>query len=216
MKRAGSDQQDGPVTGGAIGRWEPLGFDGSTKLWNNTSAGATTGALDATSMTAWPTFPGNVAEYASVPNNAELQAINDCTLEAWVKYSAVGGSQCIFGKWKTFGGITSTGTDLRFYDPGGAANRPTGFVLGNGVWYHIALCCTNGAPGSATVYVNGVAVATDAWTKMTTDYSWPFIVGQFPGFWPLAGDVDSARLYDRALSDDEVVRNYQAGLAGHQ
>ena len=202
------------MTGGAITRYGPLCFDGVTKLWSNTSAGAT-GPLDAATVTAWPTFPGNVAEFASVPNNAELQAVNDCTMEVWVKFSAVGGYQCIFSKWAHLGGITSTGTDLTFYDSGGGATRSTGFVLGNGTWYHIALCCTNGAPGSATAYVNGAAVVTAAWTK-AANYTFGLIVGQFPGFWPLAGQVDTARLYDRALSADEVVRNYRAGLARHQ
>ena len=216
MKRAGSDQQDGPVTGGAIGRWEPLGFDGSTKLWNNTSAGATTGSLDATSMTAWPTFPGNLAEQAFVANNAEIQAVNDCTLEAWVKWNNLGGSQLVFGKWRHLGGFYSLNVFLYYYDPGTFTQINTGFALANANWYHIAISQTNGAPGSATVYVNGTAVFTGAWTLQTIDYSWPLIVGQFPGFWPLDADVDEARLYDRALSADEVVRNYRAGLARHQ
>ena len=201
-----------PTRGDATCRYNASSY--MAPFWNNVTSGSLTAAMTST-VTAWPTFPGNVAQYTSVANNAELQAISNCTLEVWVKYSAVGGHQCIFGKWAHFGGITSTGTALTFYDPGGTATRSTGFVLGNGTWYHIALCCTNGAPGSATAYVNGTAVVTAAWTKATT-YTFGLIVGQFPGFWPLNGLVDEARLYSRALSLDEVKRNYYAGLGRHQ
>tara|TARA_R100001594_G_scaffold113748_1_gene148606 strand:+ start:672 stop:1160 length:489 start_codon:yes stop_codon:yes gene_type:complete len=157
---------------------------------------------------------------AEVATNAELEAITNCTLEAWVKYSALGGSQCTFAKWKTFGGITSSGTDLRFYDPRGGHisgdSRSTGFVLSNGVWYHLVLCCTNGAPGSATMYVNGSSVATAEWTKRTNDYQWPLQAGQFPGFWFFHGQLDTCRLYNRVLGADEVLRNYHQGMARHQ
>lgn len=185
------------------------------KRWNNVTHGVTTGSM-VSSVASWPTFAGSAIEETFVANNAELEAITNCTLETWVKWGAIGGSQLTIGKWKTFGGIYTSGTTLYFYDPNGAAGRSTGETLANGNWYHLVLCCTNGAPGSATMYVNGSSVATAAWTKKTNDYQWPLQAGQFPGFWFLNGQLDTCRLYNRVLGADEILRNYHRGMARHQ
>ena len=88
-------------------------------------------------------------------------------------------------------------------------------TLAVNTWYHVVVSATNGAPGSAVLYLNGAAVDTGAWTAGTT-LIWPLIAGQFPGFWPLNGRLDTARPYPYAMSHDEVLRNYRGGLARHQ
>tara|TARA_R110000824_G_scaffold36852_1_gene113960 strand:+ start:6498 stop:7022 length:525 start_codon:yes stop_codon:yes gene_type:complete len=169
-------------------------------------------------LAAWPAFPGDVSKTVSVNTNAELQAITSCTFDTWVKFTAINtpaGNHGVVGKWAQLGGIYITGSGwLYAYDPNAATGRAIVGGTSAGVWYHLSMSCTNGAPGSCTMHVNGQATTPVEWTAGGT-LTWPLLVGSMPGFWPLNGLVDEARLYSRALSLDEVKRNYYAGLGRH-
>lgn len=82
------------------------------------------------------------------------------------------------------------------------------FQVGDGTWRHIA--CTH-EPGSSKLYVNGVLDGTSADTyianvqpNISIGY-WQFIPGRY-----LNGTIPQVQIYNRALSAQEVLQNYNA------
>ena len=204
-----------PTRGDATCRYNASSYMGP--FWNNVTSNSLTAAMTST-LPAWPAFAGDLSQGVAVNTNAELQAITSCTLDVWVKFTTLNtpaGNHAVIGKWAQLGGIYVTGAGvLNVYDPVGGA-RAIGPTVSTGVWYHFSMSCTNGAPGSCTLYINGQATTPVAWTAGGSLIH-ELRVGAFPGFWPLNGIADEARLYSRALSLDEVKRNYYAGLGRHQ
>jgi hypothetical protein len=93
-------------------------------------------------------------------------------------------------------------------------------VITVGQWFHIAM--TAGTGVAPVIYLNGVDV-----TLATTASAYPQSNSQIavgatlynpgPSTTQLFhGDIDTARVYERILSPDEVLMNYNAGLAAHQ
>ena len=80
-------------------------------------------------------------------------------------------------------------------------------------WFHLALVWTPGAPASLQSYINGVLHVTVA----PSDYGaigQPLVIGSgTAGFY--SGKIDTVRVYARALSSDEILRDYNAGKAAH-
>lgn len=99
------------------------------------------------------------------------------------------------GRWDC-GGFSSVG--------GGNANGPSVIQTG---WNHIA--ATIDAANLATVYVNGLSVATGTLTSgpigaPTTFYIGTMEVGPNNFIRPLEGYVDDARIYNHVLTEGEV------------
>ena len=93
-------------------------------------------------------------------------------------------------------------------------------VITVGPWFHIAM--TAGTGVAPVIYLNGVDV-----TLASTAIAYPQSNSQItvgatlynPGpstTQRFHGDIDTARVYARILSADEVLRNYNAGRAAHQ
>jgi hypothetical protein len=213
MKRAGVDSQGGPASNGALVRCEPLTFDASASNWVNITAAAS-GDCNCSTVAAWPLFPGDVAQFGVIPKNAELDALTSCTFEAWVKLVANNFSSPI-NRWTHTGGIIIKNTgEPGYFDNSRGAQIYGATPMALGSWAHIAVTLDNAA-STGTIYLNGAVDGSGLW-NVHTGLSFDLYVGQFPGFWPVNGEINEARLYDRVLSADEVARNYQAGRARHQ
>lgn len=95
---------------------------------------------------------------------------------------------------------------------GPAATIGAAAVMTAGQWKHIALTTTGTL---LTLYVNGVSVGTQAYAAGTPGTSsFPLKLGG--GGWTngshtFGGIMDDARVYNRALSADEIARMYSAG-----
>lgn len=82
-------------------------------------------------------------------------------------------------------------------------------------WHYITISWTPGAPATLKGYGDGALHFSGT---VASDYgasALAFVFGKSPGvFWD--GKIDTARLYPRALSADEVMRDYLVGMAAHQ
>ena len=80
-------------------------------------------------------------------------------------------------------------------------------------WHFAALVWTLGTPNAMTSYIDGAAYAT------TTTANNPSAGGVLQigrgNFYRFAGNMDTVRSYARALSADEILRDYHAGKATH-
>jgi hypothetical protein len=171
-----------------------------------------------------------VNDFVMVPNNQGQQiTTNQITLSAWIKLDAdVGNTQRgiiggqgnvrdyilwgleIFGDG--YGG--SGGNQLVFLDSDGRTAHytcmsPTDLNLNQ--WYHVAV--TDNA-GAIRIYQDGeLDWSCDKGYGIPSNITIPIIIGATrPEMYSFFGTIDDVRIYDRALSYEEIQRLYQNRL----
>jgi hypothetical protein len=172
--------------------------------------------------------PGKVGSYAglftkannnyiSIPDAPSLDPSAAFTAMAWVNLTAPTGWNTIFGKE-----FYNSGTGWFFVNNDATSGQLTYFKGGGwpyvmsgtntmGVWHLVTITNTN---GSAKLYVNGTLVSSGAVGISTTSLS--LFIGArhnndgtgFTDTW--SGSIDDARLYNRALSANEIRTFYNA------
>jgi hypothetical protein len=154
-------------------------------------------------------------QYVDVPNFNALNGLNSATISFWVKPSVT--SKPFIGKWGTgrLFEIGSNGTSLSvIWRIGGTAGGGTAFsqitpanTLTTGGWNHVVAVYNN---PSSTIYVNGNQVATISGSggSLNTSVSDPLRIGwnNIPSFY--SGDIDDVRIYNRAVTSQEVSELY--------
>jgi len=99
-------------------------------------------------------------------------------------------------RWETW--ITAGSVGGAFFSPA---------TLTNNTWYHAIGTYYNGV---SILYINGVSVnsSTYAAANYSASFNSNIIVGQYGGY--LSGSMPVAKLYNRALSANEVNQNFAA------
>lgn len=164
--------------------------------------------------------------YVMVPNSPSLNVTGDqLTVEAWVYpfASSYQGGQgncgfvamtesyglCIGGWWRgAFQFVVTTQNGWA------SATSPEDFPGGD--WYHM-VGVYDGT--QLRLYVNGVLDSTAAQHGNIAPFTSPLWIGKYCGGgsgidWCLYGKIDEVAVYDRVLSEAEILRHYQNGLAG--
>jgi Tol biopolymer transport system component len=168
---------------------------------------------------------------------AYLDILHELTMEAWVNTSNLGPSQqTILAKGvynyeglaysltlnpqgKILGGVRHNHTS---YGQGGDWSIDgiiTDTALLPNTWYHVV--CTIQSSSSVSIYVNGVLSKTGAITQSIPSRPLePLRVGSSSYYgaslWQFNGLIDEVAIYDRALSADEILKHYQAGVQKHK
>lgn len=150
-----------------------------------------------------------VDDYAEVADDASLHLWEAHTLEAWIYVNDLRASR-ILDK------ITVSSADGPHLDlfPTGALRSCAGTcVVGetrvpSETWTHVAVTYDAGV---VTLYVNGNADGTGSAASPLTGNELPFRIGaDGNGEGLFSGRIDEARVYDRALSAEEVAQNHDA------
>ena len=217
-------------TGDATARYERLSHGGAT--WydlmptpaNAADGGAFIPVPPAPAVANWPNFDG--ASWCSIGNPAKLDFAGAFTLCVWAYQDPAvphQGTEFFIGKDGVGGrdaGLTSAdnANDVKgfIFTPGYAAAQTAGSPPG--VFYYIAFV-NEGAAGDLKLYVDGDLKATNVGSGATELWSaapWEF--GRDTTGAPqaeLTGTLDTGRFYNRALSPDEILRDYHAGKPAH-
>ena len=214
-------------TGDAVARYERLSHGGTT--WYDLMPTPANGT-DATSGAAftWPNF--NNAGYVEIGNPAKLDFAGAFTLCCWAYQNPdppIQGGEYLIGKDGLGAGTRNVGLSTAdsnalisgFIFPSGSAGSfaAVQYDADTGV-QHFSVFVNEGGGGDLLLYINGVLRATNAgkgdpisWTAGT-----PWELGRRQdGNDYLTGSMDTVRLYDRALSADEILRDYHAGKPAH-
>ncbi|HUL51199.1 MAG TPA: LamG-like jellyroll fold domain-containing protein, partial [Candidatus Nitrosotalea sp.] len=147
------------------------------------------------------------------------------TVEGWILFNAANGIRVIFAKPVGTGILDSFGVWLE----NGNLKAVISDVAGSGTalsipfspapnqWHHIAFTFDDGTKQQA-LYLDGAQVASGAVNKSIGYDNHPMLLGRdddngAPG-WFVAGGIDEAALYNRALSATEIASLYGAGPAG--
>ena len=167
----------------------------------------------------------SAADYVTIPDSDSLDLAATFTLEAWVKGNP--GEGAVVSKRRSEGG---TGVRLAVIqgkvqigfnnDPGG--NRGINVVVESpkliepGKWYHIA---TTYDGTIAKVYINGSLEGSFEFSESLINSSMPMTIGQegIPGGpGPFLGLIDEVRVWNRALSAEEIQSRMSIQLTGEE
>ena len=208
-------------TGDASARYERGSHSGAT--WFDLMP-APADATDGGTPGFWPNFDG--LSWCAIGNPAKLDFAGAFTLCVWAYQDPAiphQGTEFFIGKDGVGGrdaGLTSAdnANDVKgfIFTPGYAAAQTAGSPPG--VFYYIAFV-NEGAAGDLKLYVDGDLKATNVGSGATELWSaapWEF--GRDTTGAPqaeLTGTLDTGRFYSRALSADEISRDYNAGKAAH-
>ncbi|MBK9228212.1 MAG: proprotein convertase P-domain-containing protein [Ignavibacteria bacterium] len=165
-------------------------------------------------------FNGVNTSYISVPNSAALNITGSLTLEAWINQtSTTASARGIISKGGTLGtslryGLRLVNGRIIFIINGGTRlmSKSTTFIQ-PGAWYHVSATFNSGT-NEYGIYINGVLdssmTSALALPQSNTDSLFVGISGSTSAF---NGKLDEVRVWDKALSADEVSANYRSVVA---
>jgi hypothetical protein len=150
-------------------------------------------------------------DHINFGNSSSVRLING-TVSAWVKTSSPGGSvRGIIAKQFAYG-LFYNDSVLVAYDWGASATRSTSINIADGNWKNVVMSFQSGVNNGTKIYINGspVLTTTITWVNDTQNL--------FGGAEASAGQYAACfgsifSLYNRVLSDSEVLQNYNATKA---
>ena len=162
------------------------------------------------------TFNGS-SNYVTSTDSASLDIAGNLTVSAWVKWNSFKNSELLVEKGPANGSVVTSNYSIWSY----ASNSIKGFI-GNGttnneVDYSNASVLTTGtwhlinlvADGSSfSIYIDGMFRASSTQTVIPAANAYPLYITA-PTY-TLDGSMDDVRIYNRALSSDEIRQLYNS------
>ena len=174
----------------------------------------------------------NTYDYITVADDPSLDFTNNFTFETWVNFDFVIRNnngwdwQCLFAKSRfnsSYGLMLLTDTGfqrgLTFYHTGFASNATTYVwpTVASNTWYHIAVTLS---ATKATIYVDGVEVASSTGTGSLTPNNDPLFIGANdtagPDPYPLDGTLEETRLWNVTRTQAEIQADMMDQLNGNE
>jgi hypothetical protein len=151
--------------------------------------------------------------YVEVADDASLDITSEITLEAWVKLKEASYGALFFkDTWSSAYGVYVSNTYFRPYISGVSYNYDYSF--GTDVWHHI-IATYDGT--TLKHYINSDEVNSQSVTgSITTNATTMNIGSNNTGGETMSIDIDEPRIYNRALTEAEVLQNYNAGKSKHR
>ena len=138
------------------------------------------------------------------------------TVEAWIRSNNTTGTRAIVSNHvgNTQFDLRTSGTSFNCF-LGLGAYPVTGGTVVTGTWQHVAMVYNN---TSLTLYVNGVSVGNMA---IPATYALPasadnIMIGNTGYTEPFNGDIDEIRIWNTALSADDIARTRFCELQGNE
>ena len=136
---------------------------------------------------------------------------NNFTISAWVQADSIDGTQTIFAKGNadegepTFALLLAQGTLTWFV--GSEPEFATDALITANAAYHVAIRYRNtGETRQANLFVDGVEVAAQKDPRVLgISKAFPFYMGSFDSVLAFAGSLDDVQIYDRALTDQDLL-----------
>ena len=153
-------------------------------------------------------------DHINFGNSSTLQQTSG-TISAWTKTSAPGGSfRGIIAKQGAYG-LFYADSILVSYDWAAGATRSTGINIVDNTWKNVVLTYQSGVSNGTFIYLNGVSVLTTTITIQSQ------VANLFGGAEANASQfascqISSLNMYNRALTAQEVLQNYNATKMRYQ
>ena len=225
------------LNSGLVGHWSFDGADILTQVTDQSGNGNTGYFSAASEATSTIVVPGKIgqgvqldgsSDYISIPAATSLNLVNDTDWSAsvWVYWRnddnriAYNMMQQEGSAGRTILGIDSQDTDCtndnEFYTYVGGGYTCSGVSAKLGVWQHVVMTVVeNGASDAIQFYVDGVAAGSGTKSSETNDDQVWLIGTDKSHTLTFDGILDDVRIYNKALSADEVRRLYELGGTTH-
>ena len=174
-------------------------------------------SITATNSTYEKTSDG-VPAWRFTGNNSRLNVVNfnvadsSNTYEGWFKINSIGVSEGKANNWNTLFDSGNERPLVGFLNGSGwvyPASYGGAFSITSGVWFHIATVFVS--DNDVTVFLNGQkVVANSNWGYTQRTGTFDFWIGGDTSTESMDGWVSNCRFYNRALTDSEVLQNYNA------
>jgi hypothetical protein len=167
-----------------------------------------------------PSFLSDGSDSRIIMSSLTSYSSNDPhTYSAWIN-----GNTLTSYRWILNNGAGGTGTSLitygayiGFFWKGGSAVKQGSITLNTGTWYNLT-ACYHGSSLTYDMYVNGVldtssdtsSPSAGSGTTWNSGNSNPSIASWFNGNYDFQGNIACVHVYNRALSTNEVLHNYNA------
>lgn len=159
-------------------------------------------------------------DLVNIPHNAAFN-ITTLTAECWIKTTANNFPPGIMNKWASGNGwqIYQNGANLTALvstpGPASCVVNSSGQVINDGAWHHIAFAID---ASGGKIYIDGIQRGSSTWTGTpgTVTNTNPVYLGFYTGTIGTAyfqGDMDEARIWNRALCQAEIVNNMNCEIA---
>jgi len=151
-----------------------------------------------------------------IANNTQTQLTPTGTIETWIKSSTTTGSLAAVSKSSSFWLGLGNGKATTYDWTSGITTSDT-TTIADGSWHHIAITLNSGVAAGSTLYVDGVAKKTFIWTPQFQ--SGIFTLGSVYNGTTYSqyfnGAVDHVKVFNRMLSADEILAEYNAQNTGN-
>jgi hypothetical protein len=192
----------------------------------------TTGKLNSAAS-----FDGSNGQSVSIADNAQITMTTQMTLSLWAKQSAATTNKALASHWDYVSGShsgawalqteSSDASRLQFFVANAQTDTGSNYIATNsgtwssGAWHHIVIVYDGSQVtplNRISVYIDNVKVGTTMAGTIPTSMqnaASPMMIGDFNGLnrtWN--GQIDHVKLFNRALSQQEVSAEYTAQNAG--
>ncbi len=228
----------GSLQNGLVGHWTFDGKDMPLGTVRDVSSQGNHGSMvdmaTSTSRIAGKVGQGikfdGIDDYINIPDGDTLDGFTNTTVALWINPSSLSGSQQLVNKYEPTGdqrsytlvfensgiirwAFSNDGTSGTFGD----WDTDSTVITSTGTWYHVVITHQDAA-NNVDIYINGSEVASTLKTGSVTSihsgtaelslgiYK-PTLVNPFNGY------MDDVRIYNRALSSEEVRRLYEIGVS---
>lgn len=181
-----------------------------TGLKSGSSFTLSTATFSGSGATAAYVFSGSGSILSS--SNTGISAAVSRSLTCWVNFSSKA-TQCLLsiganGANTGYSLETSSTVWLFGYGNSGTASTIT---YNTGQWYHVALVGTfvSGTTLNSSLYINGTLRQTNSNASINTTNSVFRIANNPAGTLSLNGSISQAKLYNKALSSDEISEQFE-------
>lgn len=142
-----------------------------------------------------------------------LDAPATYTLACW--YKGTGTSGAITGKWIADTGyllyLNASGI-VQFHTNGNSTCRSTS-AINDGVWHHVSATFNTDSSGTGKIYIDGVLEDTVTSVGAASASAAKFGIGNYDSDTAfLVGSIDDVRIYDSALTAEQISRIYAGDL----
>jgi hypothetical protein len=196
---------------GSIDAANKLSYNGSTLVNTLTKASTSFTGVSFVSNNGASYFSFGGAGIVTSATNTGISGANSRTLSAWVKFTskAIQAVMSVGANGAGTGfGIETSSTVWNLSR--GNSGTATTITYDTGVWYHVTYVGQFLTSNSITskLYINGVLRHTGTTTSINTTNS-QFWLGTNPArTLRLNGYISQAKVYKKALSDREILKNY--------
>lgn len=203
---------------------EPASYPGTGTTWNDLSNNQNNGTL-----VNGPTFDSanagslnfdGVDDYVTVSHNSNINLVDTVSLEAWIKYTATSNTVLIeksnnntHYQFQVFNNTQGSGIsgELVFMLQSNSNNWVvSGIATNDGNWHHV-VGTYNRSMSTAKIYVDGVLRNSNpSISNGPTSNTQPLLIGSRSGAAGFGGSIAGVKIYNRAISAEEVQQNFNA------